>query len=350
MKVAIINDTHFGARNDSPIFLEHFMGFWEDIFFPYLQENGIRRIIHLGDFLDRRKYVNFHTLSQVRTRFLEPMRTMGVEMDITLGNHDVFFKNTNRLNSVVELFHQYGNVRIHEKPTLIDFGSNCMDIGLVPWITKDNMEECANFIRSVPVRILMGHFEISGYEVMRGVEHHDGMDRSIFRSFEAVYSGHFHCRHSKDNIHYLGTQYQMTFTDLNERKGFHVFDPCTGEMDFVENPRQIFHQVEYDDSTHDYGMHNCKQYKDTFVRLLVKSKMRPIMYDSLIDRLNDAPVHALTVVDQTEKEQDKSLEALDVSKDTLTLICEEIDHMEGVLDPVRLKTMIRELYSESVQS
>ena len=90
--IAIINDTHFGARNDSPIFLDHFMEFWEKTFFPILEDRGIKRIIHLGDFLDRRKYVNFHTLNQVRTRFLEPLHNMGIEMDITLGNHDVFLK------------------------------------------------------------------------------------------------------------------------------------------------------------------------------------------------------------------------------------------------------------------
>lgn len=350
MKVAIISDTHFGARNDSPIFLDHFMRFWEETFFPYIKEHGITRILHLGDFLDRRKYVNFHTLSQVRTRFLEPLKEMGVEMDITLGNHDVFFKNTNRLNSVVELFHMYPNIRIHEKPILMDFGDGCMSIGLVPWITKDNNEECMEFIRKAPVRVIMGHFEISGYEVLRGVEHHDGMDRSLFKGFEAVYSGHFHCRHSKDNIHYLGTQYQMTFTDLNERKGFHVFDACTGEMEFVENPLQIFHQVEYDDATTDYAAYNCKQHKDSFVRLLVRNKNRPVMYESFVDRLNDAPVHALTIVDQSEKELSKEADNIDVSKDTLTLICEEIDRMEGIMDPVRLKTLVRELYSESLQS
>ena len=108
--IAIINDTHFGARNDNPIFLEHFMEFWEQEFFPILEDRGIKRIIHLGDFLDRRKFVNFHTLSQVRTRFLEPIKQMGIQMDITLGNHDVFFKNTNRLNSVNELFSGYSKI------------------------------------------------------------------------------------------------------------------------------------------------------------------------------------------------------------------------------------------------
>jgi len=345
--IAIINDTHFGARNDSPIFLEHFMEFWEKTFFPTIKERDIKRIVHLGDFMDRRKYVNFHTLNQVRTRFLEPLREMNVRMDVTLGNHDVFFKNTNKLNSVVELFASYPNIVIHESPVVLDLDG--MEIGLIPWITKENAQECLNFIRSMHMKVLMGHFEINGYEVLRGVEYQEGMEPSLLRNYDAVYSGHFHCRHSKENIHYLGTQYQMTFTDLNERKGFHILHTDTGEMEFVENPHQIFHEIVYDDTNEDYNILNCKKYRNTFVRLQVKSKNRPIMFDNLLDRLNDAPVHSVTIVDQTEKEANKSQQVVDVSKDTLTLICEEIDGMEGIVDPVRLKTLIREIYTESLQ-
>lgn len=345
--IAVINDTHFGARNDSPIFLEHFMEFWEKTFFPTLKERGINRVIHLGDFLDRRKYVNFHTLNQVRTRFLEPMKSMGIRMDVTLGNHDVFFKNTNRLNSVVELFASYPNIVIHQSPTVLDLGE--MEVGLIPWITKENAQECLDFIKSGAVDTLMGHFEINGYEVLRGVEYKEGMEPSLLRKYKAVYSGHFHCRHSKENIHYLGTQYQMTFTDLGERKGFHILHTDTQQMEFVENPHQIFHEIEYDDSNNDYNILNCNQYRNTFVRLQVKSKNRPIMFDNLLDRLNDAPVHSVTIVDQTEKDVNKNQAVVDVGKDTLTLICEEIDTMDGIVDPVRLKTLIREIYSESLQ-
>ena len=71
MKIAIINDTHFGARNDSPLFLEYFMSFFEKQFFPYCKEHGITKVLHLGDLMDRRKYVNFNTLAEVRKRFVE---------------------------------------------------------------------------------------------------------------------------------------------------------------------------------------------------------------------------------------------------------------------------------------
>ena len=65
MKIAIIGDTHFGARNDSHVFLEYFMKFFGEVFFPYIETHNINTIIHLGDFLDRRKFVNFQTIQNI---------------------------------------------------------------------------------------------------------------------------------------------------------------------------------------------------------------------------------------------------------------------------------------------
>ena len=59
MKICLINDTHAGARGDSLLFNEFFFKFWEGTFFPYLKENNIKQIIHLGDVVDRRKYINY---------------------------------------------------------------------------------------------------------------------------------------------------------------------------------------------------------------------------------------------------------------------------------------------------
>ena len=54
MNIAIITDTHFGARNDNINFSEYFYRFYEEQFFPYLKENNIKTCLHLGDILDRR--------------------------------------------------------------------------------------------------------------------------------------------------------------------------------------------------------------------------------------------------------------------------------------------------------
>jgi DNA repair exonuclease SbcCD nuclease subunit len=350
MKIAILNDTHWGARNDNPIFLEHFMKFFEEEFFPYLDKHGIRHIIHLGDLMDRRKYVNFNTLNLVRNRFIKAIWDRNIRVDIIPGNHDVYYKNTNEVNSLEELFSGYGQCDgwnfWHEPVAMKEIG-----ISLVPWITKENEKQCLDFIASKPTPVLMGHFELSGYEVLRGVEHHDGMSPDLMSGYEAVYSGHFHCKHSKGNVHYLGTQYQITFSDLNETKGFHVFDTETRQMEYVQNPHRIFTKLVYNDETTDYTCPflNLKEYTNTFVKVIVEKKTKPVVFDQLLDRLNEFRCHSYSIDERVTHDKTKSDHKVDLTKDTLTLICEEIDGMEGVNDTAHLKNLIRDLYMEALQ-
>ncbi|NBP57189.1 hypothetical protein EBU71_11785 [bacterium] len=56
MKVVVITDQHFGARNDSIHFLDYYERFYRDTFFPTLEEHGINTVLILGDTFDRRKY------------------------------------------------------------------------------------------------------------------------------------------------------------------------------------------------------------------------------------------------------------------------------------------------------
>ena len=97
MKIALINDTHAGARGDSLLFNEFFFKFWENVFFPYLKEHGIQHICHLGDFVDRRKFINYTILNSWRKRFFDKMIEQNITMDVIVGNHDVTYKNTNEI-------------------------------------------------------------------------------------------------------------------------------------------------------------------------------------------------------------------------------------------------------------
>ena len=78
MKIALITDTHWGARNDSAIFANFFSKFYDNVFFPYLDEHNIKTCIHLGDVVDRRKYINFKTANDLRENFVERLWEMGV--------------------------------------------------------------------------------------------------------------------------------------------------------------------------------------------------------------------------------------------------------------------------------
>lgn len=346
MKIAIITDTHFGARSDSPIFLHHFFKFTDEVFLPYLKKNKIDTVFHLGDLLDRRKFINFATLNEVRKRFIQPL-VSNHKVYAILGNHDVYFKNTNQVNSMRELFHNDFGDGLLEQPTVLEFDG--VKIAFVPWITKDNHDECMAFIEKAvknKVPFLMGHLELTGYEVMRGVKHEDGMDPAIFKDFEAVFSGHFHQKHSRGNVNYLGTPYQITFADLNEPKGFHVFDTENRTLEYIRNPLTIFTQLIYDDEQEDYTSCDLDRYKHTFVRVVVRKKTNPVMFDTLIDRLTNIGVYGATVIE--DKEMGITLtEQVDVAQDTLSIINNEIDQLK-VGNPNKLKTILKELYLESL--
>ena len=70
MKIAILNDTHLGVRNSSDIFLDNAAQFYTKTFFPYLLSNGIKQILHLGDYYDNRKAINIKALNHNRKYFL----------------------------------------------------------------------------------------------------------------------------------------------------------------------------------------------------------------------------------------------------------------------------------------
>jgi DNA repair exonuclease SbcCD nuclease subunit len=352
MKIAIVTDTHFGARNDSQLFLDHFVDFFQETFFPALKKYDIDTVIHAGDLMDRRKYVNFNTLNTVRKKVLEPMRDMGVTMHCILGNHDTYYKNTNDVNSIKELFDEkYDNFLLYEKPQTIELGG--MDLALVPWINSENRNETDEFLKSTPAQWVIGHFELDGYEVLRGHKFEGGMDPKQLSRFEQVLSGHFHCRQDRGNVMYLGTPYQITFADSGEKKGFWILDTETREMEFVKNPDSMFHSLSYDDESKDYTKFIGKAhpiFRNKYVKIYVHKKKNPYILDRVMDALYNSGVYSLTVVDDTDRLEREDIEAADITKSTLEIILEEVDDKEEIENKDGVKQIIREIYMEAISS
>lgn len=344
MKIAFIGDTHYGIRGDSSLFLNHFLKFFEERFFPYIKKRNITEVIHLGDLFDRRKFVNFHTLHHVNKRFINWFEENGVNLHCILGNHDVFYKNTNRLNSPKEIIDSCNKTfHLYERPTELCLGG--LTLLMVPWINEENKNNFLDIIENTKAPVLVGHLELTGYEVMAGVNFGEGMDDKFLQKFDMVLSGHFHKKSSKESVHYLGTQYQMTTADINETKGFHTLDTETRELVFIENPSKIFHNVEWRNGTVIQNF-DPANYKGTFVKILVYEKKNEIRFDKFIDDLYAAePANISIVEDLSDRQQDPS--EIDVTEDTLTLINKEIDSMETD-SKEELKNIVREIYMESL--
>lgn len=347
MKFAILNDTHAGIRNSSEVFLDNAEKFYRDVFFPYLAQEGISHIIHLGDFFDNRKFINFRALHRTRKMFLSELRERSITMDIICGNHDTFYKNTNELNSLKELLgHYMDEVNIIHEPTEMQYGD--VTFGLVPWIAPDNEEQSLEFLRTTKATHIGGHFELNGFEVMKGVEMQHGMETGIFDRFDAVYSGHYHTKSSKNNIHYLGTQLEFFWNDAHDPKHFHVFDTETKTLTAIQNPHTLFKRIYYDDTKTDYLQYDLDDADNKFIKIVVINKTDLFTFDRFVDRIQSRKIHELKIAESFQEFIGDNVADSDVSlEDTTSLLNSYIDAVDTDLDKERIKTQMNELMIEA---
>lgn len=352
MKIIILGDTHFGMRGDSLEFHSYYKKFYDEVFFPYLLENDIKVVYQLGDLFDRRKFINFNSLYLARQYFFNKLKQHEIEFVTLLGNHDVAYKNTLEVNSSQLLLNEYTNIRIFDEPTKVTLDG--VDVDIIPWICADNETQIADFIKNSTSEICFGHFEIAGFEMDRGNVCHEGIDKSLLKRYDIVLSGHFHHKSTDGQITYVGTPGEMTWSDYNDPRGFHVFDTDTRELTFVENPFKMFHKLTYDDGSQDFEYwknYNFEQYKSSYVKVVVLNKQNPYLFDNVVDNLYKAvPADISIVEDFTEIITEEDEELIDQAEDTMTILGKYIDGLTVNVEPEKLKLLMRELYVEALNT
>ena len=346
MQIAIINDTHAGVKNGSDIFLDYSAKFYDDIFFPYLLDKGIKKIIHLGDYFEHRKYVNYKVLEHNYNCFISKLYEYDITMDIIPGNHDVYYKNTNSLNSIETILNQYSDrIKIHMNPNVTNYDG--LDIGLVPWICKENEDECMNFIACANAPILMGHLELGGFKYMAGanIKSH-GMGKEIFQRYEAVYSGHYHTKSTQENITYLGTQFELTWSDAGDPKFFHVLDTNTREITPIKNHNVLFQKIYYDED--DVVDIVEDKIKGTYIKVIITNKKDLYTFDKWMEKLYDYNPYEVRIIESFDEYDGSNVDDDDVKvDDTPTLLNSYIDGTATNLNNDILKKMMQELLIEA---
>jgi len=354
LQIAIITDTHFGARNDNLNFNEYFYKFYENIFFPTLKERGITTCIHLGDVVDRRKYISFRIAFDFRNRFVSQFKKFGIDLHVIIGNHDTYYKNTSEINSMDELVGR-DRVWIYSEPTVKEFDE--VPILFMPWINTNNYGTAINSLDTAKTDLLMGHLEINGFEMNKGYRTDSGYDRKLFQRFDSCFSGHFHHKSDDGHIYYLGTPYEITWNDCNDPKGFHIFDTETRELERVVNPYTLFEKIYYDDTVNDYShmvgptstSYDFEKYKEKYVKLIVVNKKDLYQFDLFVDRLLKADAHEVKIIEDFSDLDPSNVsdEIIDKTEDTMTLLESYIDELDVALDKERLKGTMRSLYTEA---
>jgi DNA repair exonuclease SbcCD nuclease subunit len=358
MKVALVADTHFGARNDSAPMQQNMAKFYERVFFPALDEHNVKAVVHAGDFFDRRKYCNIGTARFVHDTYRAPLLARGLPQYMITGNHDIYYRNSTEVNGIDELYRHDPDVHLYTQPAEIEL-DGC-GILLLPWITENNRAASMKLIAESKCSIVIGHLELSGYQMYRGLANPDGLDPATFNRFEMVMSGHYHHRTIAPPIYYLGSCYPMIWSDYQDPRGFHIFDTETHALTYIENPHSLFVKIVYDDKgkKHDYIKTLAQgilapdsPHHDAYIKVVVKSKDQPYWFDVMMDCLYKVNVQDVLVVDDIivdDADEQESTEIPDL--DTLTLMREYIDTLSISCDKDELFAYLRDKYQDAVAS
>ena len=344
MKVAIITDQHFGARKNSKLFHDYFLKFYNEIFFPTLEEEGITTIVDMGDTFDNRTGINFGALTWAKDNYYDRLQEMGIFVHTIVGNHTAFYKNSNKVNAVDLLLREYNNVKVYANPVEVMLGS--LGVLFIPWINQENEKETHQLIKDTNCKIAMGHLELSGFKAHKGCVMENGDASELYSEFTKVYSGHYHTRSDDGRIYYLGNPYEMFWNDVGDRRGFTIFDTETLEHYHVDNPYRLFYNIYYEDTP--YQLFDVSEYENKIVKVIVRQKSDPKKFEKFIDKLYSIGVFELKIVENFSIQESEKFEAFE-SEDTLSILNRYVEEAEINLNKSLIQGIIQDVYQEACE-
>ena len=342
MKVAIITDQHFGARKNSKLFHDYFLNFYENVFFPSLEKEGISVVVDLGDTFDSRKGIDFSALAWAKDHYYDRLADMGIEVHTVVGNHTAYYKNTNDINAVDLLLREYSNIKIYSEPTEIKLGN--LDVLLLPWINPENESNTYSLIKTTTCLCAMGHLELAGFRVNSQIIMEHGLESKLFEKFSRVYSGHYHTRSNDGRVFYLGNPYEIYWSDWNDTRGFTIFDTETLDHHHINNPYNMFEIINYDEDTTKLD----SDYENNIVKVVIKNKKNQLKYEKFLDKLysqNPAEVKIVENFEVNIKDFEEDIE----SEDTISILDRYIQESETNKDKTRIMSIMREVHKESCE-
>jgi UDP-2,3-diacylglucosamine pyrophosphatase LpxH len=344
VKVGIISDQHFGARKNSKLFHDYFLKFYNDVFFPTLEEYGITTVVDMGDTFDSRKGIDFSALSWAKSNYYDRLQEMGVKVHTIVGNHTAYYKNTNNVNAVDLLLREYDNVTVYSEPTEVKLGN--LNTLFIPWINQENEESTLKLIQKTTCPCAMGHLELQGFRVNRQIVMEHGLESKLFEKFERVFSGHYHTRSTNGTVFYLGNPYEIYWTDVNDARGFTIFDTETLEHTSVDNPYKMFYNIYYEDTN--YQTFDTREYENKIVKIIVRKKSDTKKFEKFVDKLYSSNIAELKIIENFDIQEPQEFEAFE-SEDTISILNRYIEEAEISLDKSVIQKMMQEIYQEACE-
>lgn len=296
MKVVFIADLHFGMKiKDIGSLIDYQLEYLKNQFIPYLIENEIDTVIIPGDVSHNRKYIQTDVFSKIKENFFDVLEKNNINTFILPGNHDNFYTNSSDVHSGV-FFENYKHIKVINDPVIVKFEDR--KFLLTPWLSNEG-EKNVFYSMLSGIDVIVGHFELNGFEVIPGNIMTHGDDGNLLKNkAQYIITGHYHNRSQKDNIFYIGTPYQMSWNEYGNEKGFCVLDTDTMKLKFINNDNNLYHKIYYKDGVDidikNYDKKICKVYLNELNEQCNKTK-----YEKFIKELDEVTLK-YSVIDNTE--------------------------------------------------
>jgi len=199
-KAACFTDIHFGNKNNSK---QHNRDCAEFVDWFITQSDDCETCIFLGDWHHHRSSVNVSTLNHSVENVGKLSRAFK-NVYMIMGNHDLYYREKRDLNSL-----PYAG--LFENVTLVEDSLVQGDVALIPWLIEDEWKK----LNKIQCRYMFGHFELPFFKMNAMVEmpDHGGINAEHLTGPEYVFTGHFHKRQNKGNVHYLGSPFGHNYAD-----------------------------------------------------------------------------------------------------------------------------------------
>lgn len=379
MKIAIVGDTHIGARGGNQ-HVRKFISKWFGYALEDMKSRGVETYVQVGDAVDIRSSLNAHDYAFIVDELIPLHKKHDINGVYIDGNHDLAYKESSSISwvSMIERL-SLGMITRVDSPCDFDFGG--FTAAMLPWINQENLEDSLKLLESSSSDICFGHLELGGFDMYRGStceESRFNLNVGHFKNFERVLSGHFHLMSEEGNIKYVGTPYPLTWQDYLDaeegKRGYHIYDTVTKELEFIPNPEEFktfFKVLSYDwkelsvDNTLQLQYKSVEELSTTIglegkvVKIMVLDRGNQKHYESFMSAVRQCKTIDVTVIDNTENfvggdlgSSDAILnsaqEELSAQTDVITVLKERVDR--GSLDGdyhTEAKKLIDDVYATS---
>ena len=268
-KGIITADWHCGVRGDSDVFHVIFTEWVKDFLVPNIKKEEAKYLFVLADLFDNQNAINSKTINVTQDAIdYIVAECPDLTVYILMGNHDIYFRNKRDISSLRILDNKHDNVIIVKD--ILRLKEAGKEIVLSPWlIEKEEVDE----LFSIPADVCMGHFEINGFDLLKGIKEKKGIEPTRFKStFAKTFSGHFHIRQELSHIFYVGNPFQMDWKDFGNDKGLTVLDFKTLKTKFIHNDvSPIFTKI-YLSQIKNKTIKLAKEVTGNFVQLVIDDK------------------------------------------------------------------------------